>query len=201
MLLSLNKYSMRLTMKQCRSVFSSCLLQFALFTILVSCHGNVYPPLEDDSYKLPSRVDKTSDKKVILMRNAFRRAAVVKVISMGQDNLISFPSSVVFADQSPRVKWESYALLNQIVKYMQQFRKIGVNVTAYTSQYKSTKREQALSLARARIIADYLWSQGIDSRLMVSEGAGSDKPITVYKQGGDREPNSRIEITFREAIV
>lgn len=180
---------------------SSCGLALLASLALVGCRGNAYPPLIDDSYKLPSRVDGSSDKKVIAMRNAFRRTASVKIISMGQDYLISFPSSAVFADQSPRVKWESYALLNQIVKFLKQYRKIAVNVTAYTSQYKSTRREQALSLARARFVADYLWSQGIDSRFIFSEGAGREKPITIYTQGGDKEPNSRIEITFREAIV
>jgi len=46
---------------------------------------------------------------------------------------------------------------------MKQFRKVGVNVTGYSSEYVSVKRERALALARARAVADYLWSQGIDS--------------------------------------
>lgn len=173
-----------------------------LASILLSgCHRYVYPPLEDNSYKLPSRVNQTSDAKVIAMRSAFNRSGVLKVIAMGQNNLVSFPSAAVFADQSPRIKWESYALLNEVAAYMKQFRKISVNVTAYSSQYISSTREHALTLARARVIADYLWSQGVDSRLMFAEGAGSDKPISTYTLGGDKAPSSRVEITFREAIA
>ena len=168
--------------------------------VLMGCQRTVYLPIQDEAYKLPSRVDRTSDARVTAMRNAFDRAGVVKVMTLGQDYLISLPSSAIFADQSPRVKWESYALLNQVVCFMKEFRKVGVNVTSYSSQYVSSKREQALTLARAREVGDYLWSQGIDSRLIVTEGAGSDKPITSY-QGGDNTPNSRIEITFRDAIV
>lgn len=84
---------------------------------------------------------------------------------------------------------------------MKLFRKVSVTVTAYSNKYLSCKREQALTLTRARSVADYLWSQCIDSRFVFVEGAGSDKPIVGITQGGDQSPNSRIEITFREAIV
>lgn len=146
------------------------------------------------------KVAGTSDYAVITMQKNFNKRGV-KVITIGSDYLISIPSGALFADQSPRIRWESYALLNQVVLFLKQFRKVGVNVTSYSSQYVSSRREQALTLARARVVANYLWSQGIDSRFIFTEGAGSDKPVVSFYQGGDKSPNSRIEITFRDAIV
>ncbi|MFC3908492.1 type IVB secretion system protein IcmN/DotK [Legionella dresdenensis] len=171
-----------------------------LLLLLTGCQGPSYVPAEEENFRLPSRVAGSSDKKVIAMQAAFSKCGV-KVITIGQDYLISIPSAALFADQSPRLTWQSFAVLNQVAEFMQQFRKVGVNVTAYSSKYVSSKREQALTLARARAVSDYLWSQGIDSRFIFTEGAGSDKPISANVSGGDREINSRIEITFRDAIV
>lgn len=158
-------------------------------------------PLDNDNYKLPSKVADTSDAKVIRMMQDFNRTKVVTVVATGSDYLISMPSAALFPAQSPRLTWQSYALLNQIAVFMKQFRKVGVTITAYSSKYVSAKREQALTAQRARAVGDYLWSQGVDSRFIFTEGAGSDKPITAYADGGDNSPNSRIEITFRDTIV
>ncbi|MDP1602314.1 MAG: type IVB secretion system protein IcmN/DotK [Legionella sp.] len=160
-----------------------------------------YIPSPDTNFKLPRKVANTSDSQVILMMKAFKRDGVVKVIAIGSDYLISIPSSALFPDQSPRLTWQSYRRLNQVVMFMKQFRKVAVNVTAYSSKYVSVRREQSLTLTRARAVSEYLWSHGIDSRFIFSEGAGSDKPITAMTQGGDNAPSSRIEITFRDAIV
>ena len=65
----------------------------------------------------------------------------------------------------------------------------------------SPKREHALTQARAREVADYLWSQGIDTRFIFTQGSGSDKPIGAFIERGDASPNSRIEITFRQAVA
>ena len=171
--------------------------------MLIGCHkpNNAYIPLEDETYKLPRRVAGSSDAQVAAMVKAFNRAKVVKVISIGSDYLISMPSAALFPEQSPRLTWQSYPLLNQIASFMKQFRKVGVNVTSYSSKYVSDRREHALTLARARAVGDYLWSQGIDSRFIFTEGMGSDKPISSYTGVGDNAPSSRIEITFRDTVA
>lgn len=166
------------------------------------CHHPRTPlSLESDNYKLPSKVADTSDAKVMKMMRAFKRAKVVTVVTIGSDYLLSVPSAALFAAQSPRLTWQSYAVLNQLAAFMKQFRHVSVTITAYSNKYVSAKREQALTAQRARAVGDYLWSQGVDSRFIFTEGAGSDKPITAYSDSGDNSPNSRIEITFRDTIV
>lgn len=170
--------------------------------LLMGCHrSNTLTLLEEDTYKLPRRVAGSSDVQVKRMIKDFNRANTVKIITVGSDYLIAVPSSVLFAEQSPRLVWQSYPVLNRIADFMKQFRKVAVTVTSYSSKYVSVQREHALTLARSRAVGDYLWSQGIDSRFIFTAGVGSDKPVSNYTQGGDRSPNSRIEITFRDAIV
>ena len=120
---------------------------------------------------------------------------------MGQDYLVSIPSHLLFATQSPQLTWGSYQLLNDLVCFLREFRTINVNIRAYSSKYVSPKRELALTEARARAVAEYLWSQEIDTRFIFTQGVGSDKPMGAFKQYGDGSPVSRIEITFRRAVA
>lgn len=180
--------------------FSTWQAALLLSLLLFGCSDQPFRPLEEGSLRLPSRVEGASDKALVRLKYALNSCGV-KVITIGQDYLISIPSASLFPNQSPRLTGASYGLLNTVVKFLKQFRKIGVNVTGYSSKYVSARREHALTLARARNVADYLWSQGIDSRFIFTDGLGSDKPITAYNLAGDRSPNSRIEITFRDAIV
>jgi intracellular multiplication protein IcmN len=154
----------------------------------------------DDPPKLPFKVSGARDRVVILKQAKFNKKGV-RVISMGQDYLISIPSTDLFANESPRILWSSYALLNAVACYLKEFRKVAINVTAFSSKCVSAKRDRALTLARARAVGDYLWSQGVDSRFIFTQGLGSDKPIGVFTQTGDKSPNSRVEITFRDAVA
>ncbi|KTC86358.1 type IVB secretion system protein IcmN/DotK [Legionella brunensis] len=167
--------------------------------LLLGCNRATWiPPF--DGPRLPRKVEGTSDKEVIRLQKRLTKCGV-KVVTIGSDYMISIPSAALFADQSPRLTWESYGLLNNVVSFLKQFRKVAITVTSYSSKYVSPKREHALTLTRSRAIADYLWSQGVDSRFIFTVGAGSDKPIMAYTQGGDKSPNSRVEITFRDAII
>jgi len=150
--------------------------------------------------KLPHKVNGASDKKIMDMQARFNKKGV-RVITMGQDYMISIPSKALFANESPRVLWGSYPLLNAVACYLKQFHKVAINITAYSNKCVSAKRDQALTVARARAIGNYLWSQGVDSRFIFTQGLGSDKPIVNFVQKGDESPNSRIEIIFRDAVA
>jgi intracellular multiplication protein IcmN len=170
--------------------------------LLTGCHRYYIPIKPDDNvYKMPRRVPGSSDAYVDRMVKKFNRGNAVKVISIGSDYLISMPSDSLFANQSPRLIWSAYPVLNRVVRFCQEFRKVAITITCYTSQYVSDRREHALALARARALGDYLWSQGVDTRFIFTQGAGADKPVTNYIQGGDHSPSSRIEISFRDVVA
>lgn len=167
--------------------------------ILVGCQPNPGHNVGDIN-SLPTHVDGASDARIMALQTRLNKDGV-RVITIGQDYLLIIPSALVFANQSPQLTWDSYQILNDIVCYLQEFRKINVNVSAFSSKFVSAQREHALTLARARAVADYLWSQDINSRFIFTQGLGSDKPMGAFKQNGDDSPISRIEITFRRAIA
>ncbi|MGQ3892557.1 OmpA family protein [Legionella sp. CNM-4043-24] len=177
------------------------LTMLLVFPALTACHKQAPLPLEEESFRLPRNVAGASDPKVAAMIRQFNRTNTINIVTIGQDYLVSLPSQALFPDESPRITWKGYSCLNQVVAFLKQFRKISVTVTSYSSPYRSVAREQALTSARARAVGDYLWSQGIDSRFIFTDGAGSDKPVTAVTERGDKAPSSRIEITFRDAVL
>jgi intracellular multiplication protein IcmN len=123
----------------------------------------------------------------------------VTVISIGDSYMISIPSLRLFYKESPKMKWSCYDLLDDVIAYLQSYRKIIVKVTAYSEYCQSKSRTTALTEERAKVLGKYLWSQDIGTGMVFTAGAGNDKPITsLRKVCSDTSPNSRIEIVFRQ---
>jgi intracellular multiplication protein IcmN len=125
----------------------------------------------------------------------------IEVINIGEDYLISLPGNRIFHGPSPRIKWGAYRDLNLVAAYLHQFSKVTVMVVGHTDDSQPEDRALALSRARAQNIADYLWSQNIDARVLHAKGEGSHQPIASNATPEGREHNQRIEIVFRKLMV
>lgn len=189
-----------------RSVFDNyiVLLRRAVGLIalcfIVSCGSKDYFALDPEIPKWPCRVTGACDASIIKYMKKLRRKGVT-VINIGEDFMISIPATFLFDPQTPHMKWRSYKLLNEVAIFLKQFRKITIYVDSYSSKYVSPQRERALTLARSRVVSEYLWSQGVDSRFIFTQGLGSDKPIMANTSGGDYSANARVEIKFRRAVA
>jgi intracellular multiplication protein IcmN len=175
------------------------LVMLAIVQALVACHSQPNAPTFDDD-ALPKKVKGASDKEIITIQRQLNKQNI-KVISMGQNYLISIPSDKIFADESPRLTWASYQILNEVIKYLKQFRAVSIHIRAFSSQYVSARREQALTATRAKAVGDYIQSQDVDARFIFTSGLGSDKPIMTPRKAGDLSGNSRVEITFRRQVA
>lgn len=170
----------------------------SLFQI-ISCNHQQYA-LEKEDPQLPCKVRGACDATVIHYTKKLTREGVT-VITMGQDYLVSIPASALFENETAHLTWASYGVLNDTAILLKQFRKIAINITSYSAPYVSVQRDRALTLARSRVVSDYLWSQGVDSRLIFVQGLGSDKPISRIKGHQDSSINARVEITFRDTVA
>ncbi len=172
---------------------------FLLCWSLLGCQSKA-PSYIDDIPTLPAGVDGATDAAIMSMYQKLKTKKV-RIITMGDAYLISIPSHLIFADQSPKINWASYELLNDVVCYLQLFRKITVQVTGYASYQQSQLRTRALSLARAQAVGNYLWTHNIEARIVFTEGLGDDKPIVAVTKNTDASPNSRIEIVFKQVVA
>lgn len=168
--------------------------------LIMSCSKGDYWALPPEVPKWPCKDAGACDSSIMKYMKKLNKKGI-RVISIGEDYLISIPAPYLFEPQTPHIKWRSYALLNDVATFLKQFRKISIYVTSYSSKYVSAQRERALTLARSRVVGEYLWSQGVDSRFIFTQGLGSDKPIIAYTPGGDYSTNARVEITFRRAVA
>jgi outer membrane protein OmpA-like peptidoglycan-associated protein len=109
---------------------------------------------------------------------------------------ITIPAHLLFVEQSPRLLPAADSILGNLIKYLRSFMKINVEVYAETATDKKEHtytRQKNLSRARSKIILEYLWQVGIDSRFMFTH----NKAIKKYC---DNDCNDNIEITFRQII-
>lgn len=176
-------------------------LVFLLCIILISaCQRPTQKIIFTSNPSLPYAVGRKVDPTQVDLRELLRKQKV-QVVTVGQDYLIRIPSALLFANQSPRLLWNSYDILYTVACYLRQFRKVSVEVISYSSKCITKPREESLTRTRAREVASYLWSQGIKSRFIFSQGVGSSKPILCTREGGDNSINSRIEIIFRDEVA
>jgi outer membrane protein OmpA-like peptidoglycan-associated protein len=96
-----------------------------------------------------------------------------------------------FAPGSARVDNVAKAALDDIAVRMQNNPRLRANIIGYTD---NTRRDRGLGIRRARNVAEYLKSKGVDeSRLTVTDG-GTNNPIGDNKTAEGRRKNRRVEI-------
>lgn len=98
------------------------------------------------------------------------QARQVQVIEIGEQISIILPADQVFLDCSPAIQTKAHATLNNIAELLRTYPKTSVTLTGYTDSLGSSQRNVALSRQRAQAIADYLWAQDIDARLLYTDG-------------------------------
>lgn len=188
---------MRLLSTNIISIISRLLL--ALISVLSVACGPVIRHNQqhiDSSVGIEQRTDVT-DAKVKKLTQQLQNSGV-RVISLGQDYKLSFPSQLVFYHNSPRIRWGSYPLLNTISAYLSQFRKVSVRVSVYMTGC-NLKRSNALATARAENVVEYLSSQVIDARLIYTHGVNAFR----VPQKGKCQLKSQVPevvIAFRNTI-
>lgn len=150
-------------------------------------------PTVDDNYNYGSPYmwqmnSIVNDDAVRYMTRRFQ-ADGGQIISVGQDYKLIFPVQGTFYFNSPRIQWPAYKLLNDVAAYMRLFNKVDVKVVAFTRATGDSERDLALSWARARNVADYLWSQRVGASVMYTRGYVAMNQV------------DRIEISFRHVLV
>ncbi len=85
--------------------------------------------------------------------------------------------------------------LRDVLKTLQTYPDIYIEISGYTDNSGSAKLNQKLSQERADAVKDWLVIHGIDSTRITAKGYGSDKPIASNKTPEGRAKNRRIEFT------
>lgn len=118
------------------------------------------------------------------------------VIQTGDQVKMILPADHFFAPKSTALKPMSYLSLDQVALVLQCYRKVDVKIAGYTDSCGDPIVNRSLSEQQAKKIADYLWHQGVDTRILFPYGYGASNPIASNTTQKGRAQNRRIEITF-----
>lgn len=103
----------------------------------------------------------------------------------------------VYFDESGRqMRTSALPVLERVAAFADACRDTLVSITGHTDSSGDENYNRALSLARARTVADWLQNRGIEPARLEVAGAGSSLPIADNATRFGRSLNRRIDIGF-----
>ncbi|MFC2088723.1 OmpA family protein [Calditrichota bacterium] len=100
---------------------------------------------------------------------------------------------VYFITGSSKLDPNSEDILDGIVKTLKDNPQIEIEIRGHTDNTGSSDRNRKLSLERAESVKSYLVKNGITEKKIMTQGFGSDQPITTNSTVEGRARNRRIE--------
>lgn len=141
------------------------------------------------SYYMRMVNKKNNEDALVSLQNKLKEQGV-NVISIGQEYKLVVSADRLFYNNSPRIQWASYALLNDIVDYIKLFNKQEVKVATYTDGCENPLRSQALSMNRSRNIANYLVDQDVGANIIYIRGYLITQHFEI----------NRLEVSFKSVM-
>lgn len=124
----------------------------------------------------------------------------VKVIVLGDQVMLVLPSVLVFNERTANIRLHAYSTLDLVSQYISRYPNMSVNVAAYTSACEAEAVSEALTQQQAAAIVKYLWSKGINTRLLSASGYGGQKLVAANKPDWNSD-NFRVEITLEKLPI
>jgi outer membrane protein OmpA-like peptidoglycan-associated protein len=118
----------------------------------------------------------------------------VSVTRVGDRIVLNMPSDITFATDQDSIKSQFYPVLNSVGLVLKKFNQTIVDVYGHTDSTGDDTYNYNLSQRRALSVANYLSSQGVDSRRFAVTGFGETKPIANNSTPTGRALNRRVEI-------
>jgi outer membrane protein OmpA-like peptidoglycan-associated protein len=99
-----------------------------------------------------------------------------------------------YFDSSDKLTSNAYIMLDQIVKLMNRYPNLRLEVAVHTDNTGPAETSLALSQIHARSLVAYLINRGINTKRLVPTGFGGSKPIASNFLEKDRKLNRRIDV-------
>lgn len=124
-------------------------------------------------------------------------------VTQTPDNRIrlDIPSDLSFDMGSAVIKPSFTPVLDRFATNLSQHPESTVNIVGHTDSSGSETLNNALSVARAEAVRDYLVSRGIARSRIVTAGRGSREPVADNSTQLGRDKNRRVEIYVGEVVA
>ncbi|AGH48859.1 MULTISPECIES: OmpA family protein [Sphingomonadales] len=118
----------------------------------------------------------------------------VEVKRQGDEILLNIPSGITFATNSYAVEPQFRSTLDQVAQTLSSYNQTYVDVYGHTDSTGNDTINIPLSQNRAKSVADYLATHGVDRARIGTQGFGSSQPIASNDTVDGRAQNRRVEI-------
>jgi flagellar motor protein MotB len=109
------------------------------------------------------------------------------------DNTIIALNNIFFDFNKATLRPESITELRHMVKFMQEYPKLKVEISGHTDSIGTDEANRKLSQERAESVRDYLSSHGIHVSRVTAKGYGATKPVAPNDTEEGRQRNRRTE--------
>jgi outer membrane protein OmpA-like peptidoglycan-associated protein len=118
----------------------------------------------------------------------------VGVVRNGNNLSLIMPSNITFATDQDQINPGFYPTLNAVSVVLRKYNRTLVDVNGHTDSTGDDNYNFRLSERRALSVANYITSQGNDSRRFSVLGFGETQPIASNGTESGRAQNRRVEI-------
>jgi len=118
----------------------------------------------------------------------------VQVIRDGDNLTLNMPAGVTFATNSATVEPQFRNTLDQVASTLASYEKTYIDVYGHTDSTGNDGINIPLSQNRARSVADYLSTRGVQSARIGTQGFGASQPIADNNTESGKQANRRVEI-------
>ena len=98
-----------------------------------------------------------------------------------------------YFDSSDNLTSNAYIMLDQIVKLLNKYPSLKLEVAVHTDNTGTIENNLTLSQLHSRLLVNYLINRGINSKRLVATGFGGSKPIAPNLLEKERRLNRRID--------
>ena len=102
-------------------------------------------------------------------------------------------NNVFFDFDKYNLRPESYVELDRVVKFLNDYPNIEIEMSAHTDSRGSDQYNFILSDNRAKSVKEYILSKGIAASRIISQGYGETKPVATNDTDEGRQLNRRVE--------
>jgi outer membrane protein OmpA-like peptidoglycan-associated protein len=102
--------------------------------------------------------------------------------------------NIFFQFASDRILQKSYGPLNAVVKVLQENPELKLNIDAHADSIGSAEANVLWSEKRAKAVANYFISKGIDADRINWKGYGATRPVASNETAKGRSLNRRVEM-------
>jgi outer membrane protein OmpA-like peptidoglycan-associated protein len=126
----------------------------------------------------------------------------VEVERQGDELVLTMPSGITFAHDRYDIQPQFQATLDQVAQTLNAYPQTMIDVYGHTDSTGPDAYNQTLSENRARSVANYLSSRGVQSARIATRGFGETQlKVSPETSEVDRQANRRVEIRIVPATA